>query len=431
MHNEVGAANVPTHLSILMCSYLMATKTDYYEMLSVTRDANGDEVKRAYRKLAMQYHPDKNPGDKTAEVKFREITEAYQILSDDQKRAAYDRYGHAAFEQGGMGGMGGMGGFDFNGFPGGLSDILNEVFGEMMGGQGRSSTGAHNSSMRGNDVRYDLEVTLEEAFKGIEKNIKVATPLTCETCKGSGAKPGTTPATCKQCSGAGKVRIQQGFFLMERTCPVCSGAGRVIEDACKDCRGQGRIRKERTLKITVPAGVDTGTRIRIAGEGEAGMRGGASGDLYVFIAVKPHAFLHREGANLLARMPVSFVLASLGGTLEVPTLDGKPANLALPEGAQNGQQFRLKGQGMSMLQQARTRGEVTRGDLFVEISIETPVNLTAKQKQLLEEFDTISEAKKNNPVTHGFLEKVKTFFAKQAADAKATEANEQKQGVKQ
>ncbi|MDX1923246.1 MAG: molecular chaperone DnaJ [Alphaproteobacteria bacterium] len=405
----------------------MATKTDYYELLSVSRDASGDEVKRAYRKLAMQYHPDKNPGDKTAEVKFREITEAYQILSDDQKRAAYDRYGHAAFEQGSPFGGGGMGGFDFNGFPGGLSDILNEVFGEMMGGgQGRSPTGAQ----RGNDVRYDLEITLEEAFKGIEKNIKVATPLTCETCKGNGAKPGTTPSTCKQCGGAGKVRIQQGFFLMERTCPVCSGAGRVIEDACKDCRGQGRVRKERTLKISVPAGVDTGTRIRIAGEGEAGLRGGAMGDLYVFITVKPHAFLHREGANLLARMPVSFVLASLGGTLEVPTLDGRPANLTLPEGAQNGQQFRLKGQGMTTLQQARTRGEVTRGDLFVEISIETPVNLTAKQKQLLEEFDTLSEAKKNNPVTHGFLEKVKTFFAKQKETAEQEHrTGEQRQGA--
>lgn len=400
----------------------MATKTDYYELLSVSRNANGDEVKRAYRKLAMQYHPDKNPGDKTAEVKFREITEAYQILSDDQKRAAYDRYGHAAFEQGGMGGAG-MGGFDFNGFPGGLSDILNEVFGEMMGGGGgrASSTGAQ----RGNDVRYDLELTLEEAFKGVEKEIKVSTPQTCETCKGSGAKPGSSPTTCKQCQGAGKVRIQQGFFLMERSCPVCSGAGRVIEDPCKDCRGQGRTRKERTLKITVPAGVDTGTRIRIASEGEAGMRGGASGDLYVFIAVKPHAFLHREGANLLARMPISFVLAALGGTLEVPTLDGKPANLTLPEGAQNGQQFRLKGQGMTMLQQARVRGEVTRGDLFVEISVETPVNLTAKQKQLLEEFDTASEPKKNNPHMHGFLEKVKGFFQKDAKEKEAVGSTKQ------
>ncbi|MBY0428451.1 MAG: molecular chaperone DnaJ [Alphaproteobacteria bacterium] len=401
----------------------MSTKTDYYELLTITRDANGDEVKRAYRKLAMQYHPDKNPGDKSAEVKFREITEAYEVLSDEQKRAAYDRYGHAAFEQGGAGGMGG--GFDFNGFPGGLSDILNEVFGDFMGaaaGGGRSSNGAQ----RGNDVRYDLELTLEEAFKGAEKTIKVATPQTCETCKGSGAKPGTSPATCKQCSGAGKVRIQQGFFLMERACPVCAGAGKVIEHACKDCRGQGRVRNERTLKVTVPAGVDTGTRIRITGEGEAGMRGGAQGDLYVFISVKPHAFLHREGANLLARMPISFVLAALGGTIEVPTLDGAPATLNIPEGAQNGQQFRLKGQGMTTLQQGRVRNENARGDLFVEVSIETPVHLSPKQKQLLEEFDTLTETKKNNPVAHTFLERVKGFFAKQASEAKPQEKPQEK-----
>lgn len=410
----------------------MATKTDYYELLSVTRDANGDEVKRAYRKLAMQYHPDKNPGDKTAEVKFREISEAYQILSDDQKRAAYDRYGHAAFEQSGPGGMG-AGGFDFTGFPGGLSDILNEVFGDFMGASAGGSRGS-NGAQRGNDVRYDLEMTLEEAFKGTEKTIKVATPQTCETCKGSGAKPGTTPTKCKQCEGAGKIRIQQGFFLMERSCPICSGAGKVIEDACKECRGQGRVRNERTLKVTVPAGVDTGTRIRIAGEGEAGLRGGATGDLYVFISVKPHAFLHREGSNLLARMPISFVLAALGGTIEVPTLDGAPATLNIPEGAQNGQQFRLKGQGMTNLQQGRVRSETARGDLFVEIGIETPVQLSAKQKQLLEEFDTLSETKKNNPQAHTFLERVKGYFAKQAdaaADAKPQEKHDQqKQNAK-
>ncbi|NDE90481.1 MAG: molecular chaperone DnaJ [Alphaproteobacteria bacterium] len=406
----------------------MSSKVDYYELLSVSRDANGDEVKRAYRKLAMQYHPDKNPGDKTAEVKFREISEAYQILSDDQKRAAYDRYGHAAFDQNGGAGFG-AGGFDFTGFPGGLSDILNEVFGDMMGGGGasaRSSTGAQ----RGNDVRYDLELSLEEAFKGAEKTIKVATPLTCETCKGSGAKPGTSPTTCKQCGGAGKVRIQQGFFLMERSCPVCAGAGRVIEHACKDCKGQGRVRSERTLKTTIPAGVDTGTRIRIAGEGEAGLRGGSSGDLYVFIAVKPHAFLHRESANLLARVPISFVLASLGGVIEVPTLDGKPANLTLPEGSQPGQQFRLKGQGMSILQQGRTRGEATRGDLFVEISVETPINLSKKQKELLEEFEANTDVKKNNPQAHGFLERVKGFFAKENAEPKSEKPQSEKQSAK-
>lgn len=384
----------------------MSTKTDYYELLSISRDANGDEIKRAYRKLAMQYHPDKNPDDKNAEMKFKEISEAYQVLSDDQKRAAYDRFGHRAFEQGGMGGAGG---FDFTGFPGGLSDILNEVFGDFMGAAGaaqRSSTGAQ----RGNDVRYDLEVTLEEAFRGVEKTIQVITPLTCETCKGSGAKPGTTPSQCKQCAGMGKVRIQQGFFLMERTCPVCAGAGRVIEHACADCRGQGRVRSERTLKVTVPPGVDSGTRIRLAGEGEAGLRGGAQGDLYVFLAVKPHPFLQREGPNLLARIPVSITLAALGGNLEVPTIDGTPANLTLPEGTQNGQQFRLKGQGMSLLKQARVKGEVTRGDLFVEIGVEIPVHLTGRQKDLLKEFDSLAEQKKNNPQAHGFFEKAKRFF---------------------
>ncbi len=403
----------------------MSTKTDYYELLSVTRDANGDEVKRAYRKLAMQYHPDKNPGDKSAEVKFREITQAYEVLSDNQKRAAYDRYGHAAFEQGGAGG----GGFDFTGFPGGLSDILNEVFGDFMGAAAGGGQRYSNGALRGNDVRYDMELTLEEAFKGIERTIKVTTPQACETCKGSGAKPGTSPVKCKQCEGAGKVRIQQGFFLMERSCPICGGAGKVIEDACKDCRGQGRVRNERTLKVTIPAGVDTGTRIRIASEGEAGMRGGATGDLYVFISVKPHAFLHREGSNLLARMPISFVLAALGGTIEVPTLNGAPASLALPEGAQNGQQFRLKGQGMTMLQQGRVRSETGRGDLFVEISVETPIHLSPKQKQLLEEFDTLSVAVKNNPQAHSFLERVKGFFAKNADKAETAKAEPQKQGA--
>ncbi len=406
----------------------MSTKTDYYELLSVSRDANGDEVKRAYRKLAMQYHPDKNPGDKGAEKKFRDIAQAYEVLSDNQKRAAYDRYGHAAFEQGGPGGFGGgAGGFDFNGFPGGLSDILNEVFGDFMGASGGGGTHSNTGAQRGNDVRYDMELTLDEAFKGVEKNIKVATPQTCQTCKGSGAKPGTTPSTCKHCGGAGKIRIQQGFFLMERTCAVCSGVGKVIEHACKDCRGQGRVRNERTLKVTIPAGVDTGTRIRIAGEGEAGLRGGSQGDLYVFISVKAHAFLHREGSNLLARMPISFVLAALGGTIDVPTLDGDPATLNIPEGAQNGQQFRLKGQGMTMLQQGRARSETARGDLFVEISIETPIHLSAKQKQLLEEFDTQCENRKNNPQAHGFMERVRGFFAKTAQTSESS-AREPKAG---
>lgn len=382
---------------------MSTVKADYYETLSVSRDADGETVKRAYRKLAMQYHPDKNPGDKSAEAKFKEINEAYQVLSDDQKRAAYDRFGHKAFEQGG-----GPGGFDFGGFPGGLSDILEEVFGEFMGG-GSTRAGNSYGAARGKDVRYDLEISLEEAFAGVEKNISVVSPVTCETCKGSGAKEGTSPSTCKHCGGQGKVRLQQGFFLMERSCPVCNGQGRVIEHACATCHGQGRTRKERTLQVSIPAGVDNGTRIRLTGEGEAGMRGGANGDLYVFLAVKPHALFQREGANLLARIPINMALAALGGKIEVPTLEGKTAELNIPEGTQSGQQFRLKNLGMSMLQQARVKGEARRGDLFVEVAVETPVNLSKKQRDLLREFEKMAE-EKNSPQSENFFGKVKEFL---------------------
>jgi molecular chaperone DnaJ len=382
---------------------MATTKVDYYQLLGVERTANGETIKRAYRKLAMEHHPDRNNGPE-AEKKFREISEAYQVLSDDQKRAAYDRYGHAAFEQAGAGG------FDFGGgFPGGLSDILNEVLGEFMnaGGQARGGTSAGN---RGRDVRYDLEITLEEAYKGVEKTLNVVSPVACDTCKGSGAKPGTNATSCKQCGGYGKVRLQQGFFLMERTCPVCQGEGRVIETPCNTCHGQGRMRKERSLQVNIPAGVDTGTRIRITGEGEAGTRSGANGDLYVFLAIRTHEFFTRDGANLLARVPVGMGFAALGGTLEVPTLSGKMATLNLPEGTQSGQQFRLKGEGMTMLQGNRSKGEPPRGDLFVEISVETPVNLNKKQKDLLREFDGLMEARKNSPQAHGFLDKIKGFF---------------------
>jgi molecular chaperone DnaJ len=376
-------------------------KADYYETLNLTRDADGETVKRAYRKLAMQYHPDKNPDDKEAEAKFREVNEAYQILSDDQKRAAYDRFGHSAFEQGG-----GAAGFDF-GFPGGLSDILEEVFGEFMGGGTGASRGG--SAARGKDVRYDIEITLEEAFKGAEKSISVVSPVLCETCEGSGAKPGTNPSPCKHCGGQGKVRMQQGFFLMERTCPVCNGAGRVIEQACASCHGQGRVRKERNLQVSIPGGVDNGTRIRLTGEGEAGMRGAANGDLYVFLAVKPHAFFQRENANLLARVPISMTMAALGGKMEVPTIEGKSADLNLPEGTQSGQQFRMKNLGMSVLQQGRSKNEPQRGDLFVEVVVETPVNLSKKQRDLLKDFEKLAEDK-NSPQAQGFFGKVRDFL---------------------
>ncbi|MBI3419904.1 MAG: molecular chaperone DnaJ [Proteobacteria bacterium] len=378
----------------------MPAKADYYELLGVSRDANGETLKRAYRKLAMECHPDRNPGDAKAEHKFKEISEAYSILSDEQKRAAYDRFGHGAFEQGGMGG------FDF-GFSGGLSDILEEVFGEFMGGARPRST---NAPQRGRDLRHDMEITLEESFSGVEKDIRVASLVPCETCKGSGAKQGTHPTICRQCAGAGKVRLQQGFFLIERSCPVCHGGGKVIEHPCTTCHGQGRQHKEQQLQVTIPCGVDQGTRIRVAGKGEAGLRGGPNGDLYVFMAIKPHAFFHREGANLLVRIPVSLSQAALGGKLEVPTLSGEPAELSLPEGTQSGAQFRLKSLGMNMLQQARVRGEPQRGDLFVEISVETPINLSKKQRELLKEFEQAGEIKKNNPQAQGFLERMKTFL---------------------
>ncbi len=379
------------------------TKADYYELLSISRDAGGDEIKRAYRKLAMEHHPDRNQGNTAAEAKFKEVSEAYQILSDPQKRAAYDRFGHGAF------GQGGASPFDF-GFAGGLSDILEEVFGEFMGGAAPRGARGGLGPERGRDLRHDLEISLEDAFQGAEKKIRVASMISCETCKGSGAKPGTQPAACKQCGGAGKVRLQQGFFLIERACPVCMGAGRVIEQPCPACHGQGRQRREQHLEVTIPAGVDNGTRIRIAGKGEAGMRGGPAGDLYVFIAVKPHPFFHREGANLMVRVPVGLAQAALGGRIEVPTLEGNPAGLNLPEGTQGGSQFRLKNLGMQVLQQRRSRGAPARGDLFVEVTVETPVHLSKRQRELLTEFEQAGEAGKNAPQSHHFLERMKEFL---------------------
>jgi molecular chaperone DnaJ len=385
---------------------MAAAKADYYELLTVSRDADGETIKRAYRKLAMECHPDRNPGDAKAETRFKEISEAYQVLSDGQKRAAYDRFGHNAFAQGGGGGFGG---FDFGGA--GLGDILEEVFGEFMGGGGgfRQQRSA-NSPERGRDLRHDMEISLEEAFNGVDADIKVPTLTPCETCHATGAKPGTSPTVCKQCNGAGKIRMQQGFFLIERSCTMCSGAGRVIEHPCTSCRGQGRQHKEMQLQVAVPSGVDNGTRIRVSGKGEAGLRGGSAGDLYVFIAVKPHPFFQREGTNLLARVPVSLSQAALGGKIEVPTIEGKTADVSLPEGTQNGSQFRLKNLGMTQLQQARTRGEPPRGDLFVEIAVETPVNLTKDQRELLKTFETSLEPKKNTPKAHGFLDKMNDFL---------------------
>jgi len=374
------------------------SKTDYYELLGASRDASADDLKKAYRKMAMKYHPDKNPGDKEAEHKFKEISEAYDVLRDEQKRAAYDRYGHAAFEQGGMGG--GFGGFDF---AGGLGDLFEEMFGEVMGG-GRSRRGGEGMGQRGADLRYDMTVTLGEAFKGCEKTIRIASMVSCETCGGSGAAAGSGPMVCQTCGGHGRVHAQQGFFTIERTCPVCQGAGRVIKEPCKNCGGMGRVRKERSLAVSIPSGIEGGTRMRLSGEGEAGARGGHAGDLYLIVNIAGHALYQRDGANLRMRVPVPMTMAALGGKIAVPTIDGAAVEVEVNAGTQTGHQFRLRGKGMSVLRSS------SRGDLYVEIVVETPAHLTKRQKELLEEFAIESEAHKTHPESDSFFSRVKELF---------------------
>lgn len=374
------------------------SKHDYYEILGVPKGASQDEIKKAYRKLAMQHHPDKHGGhNKEAEAKFKEINEAYDVLRDDQKRAAYDQFGHAAFENGGNGA--GFGGFDF---ASGFGDIFEEMFGEILGGGRRPGSAQQN--LRGADLRYDLTISLDEAFRGVKKNIKIFTHATCEECKGQGAAPGTSPSTCEACQGHGRVRAQQGFFTIERTCPTCQGAGRVIKDPCKKCMGVGRVRKERTLAVSVPAGVVEGSRIRLTGEGEAGMNGGAPGDLYVIVALTPHKLFKREGANLFCRVPIPMTLAALGGSVQVPTIEGTSAELKIDPGVQTGHQVRLKQHGMTILRSPN------RGDLYVEIAVETPVRLTKRQKELLQEFAHESEKHKSHPASDTFFDKVKEAF---------------------
>jgi len=368
-------------------------KQDYYALLGVPKGASADELKKAYRKLAMQYHPDRNPGDKEAEQKFKDINEAYDVLKDDQKRAAYDRFGHAAFEQG-RGGGGGFGGFDFGS---GFADIFDEMFGDFMGGR-------RQSSGRGSDLKYDLEISLEEAFKGSQATIRVPTLGACDACKGSGAEGASQPTACPTCNGSGNVRATQGFFTIQRTCPTCHGQGRVIKDPCKVCSGAGRVRRDKTLQVNIPAGVEDGTRIRLAGEGEAGMRGASPGDLYIFISVAPHRMFQRDGANLHCRVPIPMTTAALGGTIEVPTIDGTRARLQVPEGTQSGAQFRLKGKGMSVLRSP------ARGDMYVEILVETPVNLNKKQQELLREFEKAGGDSVTSPQSSGFFAKVKELW---------------------
>jgi molecular chaperone DnaJ len=372
-------------------------KQDYYELLGVSRSASADELKKAYRKLAMQYHPDRNPGDKDAEKRFKEVSEAYDVLKDDQKRAAYDRFGHAAFDGPGAGRAGG---FDFA--QGGFADIFEEMFGDFMGGNGRRG-GARSQPGRGADMRYNLEITLEDAFNGSQMTVRVPSSVTCEVCSGSGAEAGSQPVTCPTCSGSGRVRAQQGFFTVERTCPNCGGQGRVIKNPCRACSGSGRVRREKTLKVDVPAGVENGTRIRLAGEGEAGVRGAPNGDLYIFLSVKPHALFQRDGADLFCRAPISMAVAALGGPIEVPAIDGARARINLPAGTQSGARFRLRGKGMSVLRSTQ------RGDMYVEVQVETPVNLTKRQRELLEEFEREGGGS-SSPEAQGFFSRVKEFF---------------------
>lgn len=370
-------------------------KKDYYELLGAARGASAEELKKAYRKLAMQYHPDRNPGDKEAEHKFKEINEAYDVLRDDQRRAAYDRFGHAAFEQGNAGG-GGFGGFEFSA---GFSDIFDEMFGEILGGGGRRGQG--QAATRGADLRYDMDITLEEAFTGVTRTISVANSVACDDCKGSGAAPGSNPTECGMCKGHGRVRAQQGFFTVERTCPTCQGAGRVIQNPCKKCAGQGRVRQQRSLAVDIPAGVEDGMRIRLSGEGEAGARGGHSGDLYVILGVQQHPVFQRDGANLYCRVPVAMTVAALGGEINVPTIDGATTEVKINAGTQTGHRARLKNQGMSVLRGA------SRGDLYVEIAVETPVHLTKRQKELLTEFAADADHDKTHPESEGFMARVK------------------------
>ncbi|MBT5195387.1 MAG: molecular chaperone DnaJ [Rhodospirillaceae bacterium] len=373
-------------------------KQDYYETLGVDRGADADEMKRAYRKLAMQYHPDRNSGDTAAETKFKEINEAYDILKDDQKRAAYDQFGHAAFENGGPGG-GGAGGA---GFASGFADIFDEMFGDFVGG--RQSGGG--SSSRGSDLRYNMEISLDEAYKGRETRIKVPTSVVCDSCNGNGAEPGSRPTGCLTCHGRGKVRSQQGFFTIERTCAACGGLGQVIENPCKSCTGAGRVQKEKTLSVNIPQGVEDGTRIRLSGEGEAGMRGAPAGDLYIFISTKPHKLFQREGANIFCTVPLAMTTAALGGSVQVPTIDGGRAKVTIPSGTQSARQFRLRGKGMTGL---HGRG---RGDMYIEIVVETPVNLTKHQQELLKEFEQGGGkgAKATSPEADGFFSKVKELW---------------------
>ena len=372
------------------------SKRDYYEVLGVSRSASAQDIKKAYRKLAMKYHPDRNPDDTEAEAKFKEASEAYEVLSDEQKKAAYDQYGHAGVDPN-------MGGGGFHSAAGGasFSDIFGDVFGDIFGAGGRGGTRAN----RGSDLRYTLELDLEEAVRGTSVEIRVPTMVQCETCDGSGAKKGSSPVTCSTCGGIGQVRMQQGFFSVQQTCPACRGQGKIIKDPCPDCHGQGRKEKRKTLSVKIPPGVDTGDRIRLAGEGEAGLNGGPTGDLYVQVAVREHPLFRREGKDLYSEVPISFVDAALGGELEVPTLDGR-VKLKIPAETQTGKLFRLRGKGVTPVRGGNP------GDLLCRVIIETPVNLGKEQKELLKQFQESleKEGHRQSPKKSGWVDGGKSFF---------------------
>ena len=373
------------------------SKRDYYEVLGLSKGASADEIKKGYRAKAKELHPDRNSDNPNAETMFKEVNEAYDVLKDADRKAAYDRYGHAAFE-GGIGGGGRPGGGPGD-FSSAFSDVFDDLFGDFMGG-GRGNS--RNRASRGSDLRYNLQVTLEDAYSGLQKSINIPTSVECVSCNGTGAEGGSEPTTCPTCSGMGKVRATQGFFTVERTCPTCSGIGQMIKNPCKKCGGQGRAEKDRALSVNIPAGVETGTRIRLSGEGEAGLRGGPSGDLYIFIEVREHGIFQREGGNLFCRVPVSMTSAALGGDIEVPTIDGGRSRVKIPSGSQSGRQMRLRNKGMPSIKSSQI------GDMFIELAIETPVNLTSRQKELLREFEAMSED--NNPESKSFFSTVRSFW---------------------
>ncbi len=376
----------------------MANKKDFYEILGVNRDASDEDIKKSYRKLAMKYHPDRNPDSKDSEEKFKEAKEAYEILSEPEKRRAYDAYGHAGVNPQMGGGQGGEG-------FGGFSEAFGDIFGEIFGGRGGAGRGGQQV-YRGADLRYNMDITLEQAARGTETKIRIPTLDDCETCKGTGAKPGTTAKTCQTCNGQGQVRMQQGFFSIQQTCPTCHGTGKVIPEPCTACNGAGRVKKHKTLSVKIPSGVDDGDRIRLSGEGEVGVNGGPPGDLYVVVQLKPHAVFQREGADLHCEMPITFTVAALGGEIHIPTLDGE-AKIKIPAETQSGQVFRLRGKGIRPVRQTSS------GDLMCHVVVETPVRLTDRQKELLRELEEINKADgdKHNPRAKSFMDKVKDFFA--------------------